>query len=112
MHIPRRLAQGLPVDLCIIGLDCLRDVRILVHMLTEAQIAALITQLAAARGWKLTHASRMASGSGDTLSRIEGGIGLTIRRANAIISRCSELWPENAPWPSDIQRPDKSKGAA
>lgn len=81
-------------------------------MMTEAQIANLIEQLAAARGWKATHASRMASGSGDTLSRIEGGIGLTIRRANAIISRCSELWPEGMPWPSDIQRPEPTKGAA
>lgn len=92
-------------------LECFRYVRIIVHMLTETQIATLIEHLAAARGWKLTHASRMASGSGDTLSRIRGGIGLTMRRANAIIVRCDELWPEGYPWPSDIPRPDASRSS-
>ena len=81
-------------------------------MITEAQIASLIEQLAAARGWKPSHASRMACGSGDTLSRIHGGIGLTIRRANAIIARCSDLWPEGQPWPSDIPRPTTTRKVA
>lgn len=81
-------------------------------MLTEHTIAKLIQGLAEARGWEPTYAARMASGSGDTLSRIQGGIGLTIRRANAIIQRCSELWPDGTPWPSDIQRPEKTEGAA
>lgn len=78
-------------------------------MITEAHISFLIQRLADVRGWKPTHASRMASGSGDTLQRIAGGIGLTIRRANSIIARCNELWPDDAPWPSDIPRPAKSK---
>lgn len=81
-------------------------------MLTENTIARLIEKLAEARGWELTYAARMASGSGDTLARIAGGIGLTIRRANAIIARCSELWPEGCDWPSDVPRPVKSEGAA
>lgn len=81
-------------------------------MLTEAHISYLIHRLADVRGWKLTHASRMASGSGDTLSRINGGIGLTIRRANAIIQRCSDLWPEGAQWPADIPRPAPKKKEA
>lgn len=75
----------------------------------EAAISALILKLAEARGWKPSYAARMASGSGDTLTRLAGGIGLTIRRANAIIARCSELWPEGTPWPADIPRPDKAK---
>lgn len=92
-------------------LDFFYGVRIIVHMITEQQIASLIEQLAAARGWKLTHASRMATGSGDTLARISCGTGLTIRRANAIIARCSELWPEATPWPDGIERPKKKEAA-
>jgi len=84
----------------------------MVHMLTETQIAELIAQLAKARGWKITHAARMASGSGDTVSRIEGGVGLTIRRANAIIEKCSELWPIGEPWPKAIPRPTLKKRVA
>lgn len=81
-------------------------------MFTENTIAALITKLAEVRGWELSYAAKMASGSGDTLSRIAGGIGLTIRRANAIIARCSDLWPEGHDWPSDIPRPQKTKDVA
>lgn len=81
-------------------------------MLTENTIAKLIEKLAEVRGWELSYAARMASGSGDTLARIAGGIGLTIRRANAIIARCSELWPEGCDWPSDIPRPSKDKEVA
>lgn len=81
-------------------------------MFTENTIAALITKLAEARGWELSYAAKMASGSGDTLTRIAGGIGLTIRRANAIIMRCSELWPEGCDWPSDIPRPSKNNEVA
>ena len=81
-------------------------------MFTESNIASLIEKLAAARGWEPSYAARMASGSGDTLSRLAGGIGLTIRRANAIIVRCSELWPEGHDWPADIPRPARSEEVA
>ncbi len=79
-----------------------------VSQVSEASIVRLIEALGSHRGWKPTYAARMASGSGDTLQRIAGGVGLTIRRANAIIARCDELWPEGAPWPSDIPRPIRS----
>jgi hypothetical protein len=78
-------------------------------MLTENTIARLIENLAEVRGWELTYAAKMASGSGDTLTRIAGGIGLTLRRANAIVARCDELWPEGRAWPSDIPRPSKKE---
>lgn len=81
-------------------------------MLTEADIADLIRQLAAARGWQVSHASRMASGSGDTVERIDGGIGLTIRRANAIIAKCASLWPEEHAWPTGIPRPAPKEAEA
>lgn len=75
------------------------------NLLGEDEIASLVMDLAKARGWKLTHAARMATGSGDTVARIKGGVGLTIRRAKAIIQRCSDLWPEDAIWPDGIERP-------
>jgi len=64
---------------------------------SEASTVRLIEALGKHRGWKPTYASRMASGSGDTPQRIAGGVGLTTRRANAIIARCDELWPAGAP---------------
>ena len=78
------------------------------HMLTEADIAHLIRCLAEAKGWKITHASRVATGSGDTVERIECGVGLTIRRANAIIRKCDAVWPDGHPWPAHVPRPAKA----
>lgn len=78
-------------------------------LLAETDISLLIQRLADVRGWKLTYASRMATGSGDTLQRIAAGVGLTIRRANAIIARCSELLPEGHDWPADIARPPRAR---
>ena len=83
-------------------------------MITEQNIVDLIKALAEQRGWKVSHASRMASGSGDTVDRLQGGIGLTLRRAHAIIQQVSELWPKeaDAQWPTDIPRPARKRGAA
>lgn len=78
-------------------------------MMTEQHIAKLIQALAEANGWKVSHASRMASGSGDTVSRIEKGIGLTMRRANQILQKASKLWPADVEWPTDIPRPTASE---
>lgn len=77
-------------------------------MITETDIANLIRQLAEARGWSVSHASRMASGNGDTVARIDGGIGMTLRRAAKIVERIDELWPADLPWPSDVPRPERA----
>lgn len=79
---------------------------IITHMITEQSVANLIRKLATARGWSVTYAARRVSGNGDTVSRIEAGIGLTLRRANQIIAKASDLWPDDAEWPGDlIERP-------
>ncbi|WPY94711.1 hypothetical protein T8T21_00870 [Limimaricola variabilis] len=81
-------------------------------MYNENSIVILVQALAKARGWKLTYASRMASGSGDTVARLQGGISLRLHRANAIIQQCADLWPDDAEgWPEDVPRPAKSDGA-
>ncbi|MET4130690.1 hypothetical protein [Roseovarius sp. MBR-6] len=76
-------------------------------MLSEHQIRDLIIALAKARDWEVTYASRMASGSGDTVARLDAGVGITLRRAKVIIQRCSDLWPDGSghAWPDSIRRP-------
>lgn len=91
--------------------DCGRDQRFYVFA-TERQVADLIRRLSEGRGWKISHASKMASGNGDTVARIERGIGMTMRRANQIVARVSALWPADLEWPSDIPRPRSEEDAA
>jgi len=74
-------------------------------MLDDKKISDLIRRLAKARNWSDTYASKMATGSGDLLSRLDAGSGVTLRRANAIIKRASTHWPPDLAWPSDIPRP-------
>lgn len=81
-------------------------------MIDDNQIRRLILDLAKARDWKETYASKMATGSGDLVSRLHAGNGVTLRRANLIIKRISELWPADLPWPSDIPRPAVKEGEA
>jgi len=80
-------------------------------MLTETDIASLIRSLAKAKGWKDTYAARLATGSGDTLVRLDGGINLTLPRAAKIMNNISRLWPSDLPWPEDIPRPGAKKMA-
>lgn len=60
---------------------------------------------------EVTTASRKATGSGDTVARLEGGIGLTLRRANQVIETCGELWPKSrdADWPAEVERPKRKR---
>ncbi|MGR3484033.1 MAG: hypothetical protein ACU0BF_01700 [Paracoccaceae bacterium] len=80
-------------------------------MITEADLAALIRAFAKATGWSLTYAARMATGSGDTVEKWDAGVSPTLRRANSVVQRCSELWPDNAPWPDGIPRPSRRDAA-
>lgn len=80
-------------------------------MLTETDIARLIRALADAKGWKATYAARLATGSGDTLVRLDAGINLTLPRAAKIMNNISRLWPSSVPWPEDIPRPVEAKMA-
>lgn len=74
-------------------------------LMTDAKLASLIRSFAAARGYSESYAARVATGSGDTLDRIERGGTLTLHRANIVVAKISSLWPADLPWPADIPRP-------
>ena len=68
-------------------------------------MARLIRAWAAGRGISVSYASRLATGSGDTVVRIEErGMSLTARRARRIIEYLSDHWPEGLEWPPDVPR--------
>ena len=70
-------------------------------------IMNLVRLFASGRGLKISTASRLLTGSGDTVRRMErDGMSLTARRASRIFQRSSDNWPTDLPWPLDIPRPD------
>ena len=77
---------------------------LMVHI--DEKIVALIRSFAKARGLSESYASRLVTGSGDTIKRIEDGMSLTGRRATGISQCVSDNWPEDRPWPADIPRPE------
>ena len=66
----------------------------------------LIRSYAQHRGWSVSYASRLLTGNGDTISRLESGGTLTLRRAARIVHTASDNWPADLPWPADIPRPE------
>ncbi|WP_211217712.1 hypothetical protein [Rubellimicrobium thermophilum] len=74
-------------------------------MIHDRDIAYLIRALAVARGWRVSTASRIVSGSWDTVDRIDRHGTLTQRRARRILEAVSEHWPTDLPWPEGIERP-------
>lgn len=81
------------------------------RLLSEEGIAHLVKRLTEVRGWKVSYASRMASGSGDTVDRLSGGIGMTLTRAAATVQRCPDLRPEDrrSESPKHIARPERTE---
>lgn len=77
---------------------------------TEDRIADLIRAYARTRGCSESYAAKLTTGSGDTLDRIDRGVGLTLRRADRIVRKISALWPADLPWPADVPRPEPTKG--
>ena len=71
----------------------------------DLMILQLIHLYSARRNISVSYASRILTGSGDTARRIGGGMSMTARRANDVLQRASDLWPEGAKWPADIPRP-------
>ena len=73
-------------------------------------LVALIRSFAAARGISVSYASRLLTGSGDTVDRVAAGASITARRAETILHRASERWPDGRAWPAGIPRPALEAG--
>ena len=68
-------------------------------------LITLVGAYAAARGISVSYASRLLTGSGDTVDRIAAGMSITARRAETIVRRASDNWPAGRTWPAGIPRP-------
>ena len=68
-------------------------------------LITLIRSFAAARGISVSYASRLLTGSGDTVDRVAAGASITARRAETILRRASARWPAGRDWPAGIPRP-------
>ena len=75
---------------------------------SDRAIVDLIRRYAAAREIAVSYASRLITGSGDTVDRIERGTSLTARRAEKIRQKASDRWPDDLTWPPEIERPAPS----
>ena len=69
---------------------------------TDRLLITLIRSYAAARGISVSYASRLLTGSGDTVDRVTAGASITARRAETILRRASQRWPDGRAWPTDI----------
>lgn len=86
---------------------------------TITHICVLIRQLAAHRNLATSTVSRLVTGSGDTLNRLERRDEngdpvhrISTDRAARSLRALSELWPADLEWPRDIPRPPKGKKEA
>ena len=73
------------------------------------QITLLARIYAARSNYRLSTVARYMGGSGDTISRLEAGHDLTMRRYNRFMQWFSDHWPDDLEWPSDIPRPDPAR---
>ena len=87
---------------------------LMVH--NDRLLVTLIRSYAAARGISVSYASRLLTGSGDTVDRVVCGMSITARRSETILSRASVRWPAGLAWPAGIPRPERraedGRGAA
>ena len=72
---------------------------------SDRLLITLIHAFAEARGLSVSYASRLLTGSGDTVRRVTAGASITARRAEAILRRASQNWPADCDWPTGIPRP-------
>lgn len=71
----------------------------------DEAVICLLEIYARETGLAETYVCRLLTGSGDTLSRMRGGMSMTGRRANRVIQAVSDHWPADLDWPADISRP-------
>ncbi len=72
---------------------------------TERCLIALCKIFARHKQRSLSTISRLATGSGETIARLERGGAITTRRADRAVRYLAERWPADLDWPADIPRP-------
>ena len=66
---------------------------------SDRLLVTLIHSFADARGLSVSYASRLLTGSGDTVDRVSAGASVTARRAETILRRASQNWPADRACP-------------
>ena len=86
---------------------------------TTENLSILIRTLAAETNRSPSTVSRLVTGSGDTLRRIEerneNGLPahrISTERVERSFKLLSQIWPSDLAWPAGIPRPSNSKEAA
>ena len=77
---------------------------------TARQLVTLVGLFAKHTGLSISTVSRHATGSGDTVARLQRGGAITTRRADRAFSFLSDNWPDGIAWPADVPRPVSSRG--
>ena len=73
-----------------------------IYMARLRRVAAVYAE---ARGLALSTVGRMVAGKCDFFPLLAEGR-VTLRRANRVLERLSDNWPEGLEWPPDIPRPE------
>ena len=77
---------------------------------SDRLLVALIHAFADARGLSVSYASRLLTGSGDTVDRVTAGASITARRAETILRRAvAEPGPPTAPGPQAFPAPHRRR---
>ena len=79
---------------------------------TAARLISLMSQFAKHTGLSVSTVSRHATGSGDTVARLQRGGTITIKRFDRAVRFLSDNWPESLAWPADVPRPSPPRRVA
>ena len=76
---------------------------------TAGRLVALMGRFAKHTGLSISTVSRHATGSGDTVARLQRGGTMTIKRFDRAVRFLSDNWPDSMAWPGDVPRPPSSR---
>lgn len=72
---------------------------------TAGRLVTLMDRFAKHSGLSVSTVSRHATGSGDTVARLQRGGTITIKRFDRAVRFLSDNWPDSLAWPADVPRP-------